>query len=38
MKMFENPEIEIQKFIAEDVITSSPGDGNGSLSGETPED
>lgn len=35
MKKFEIPEIEIQKFSAEDVITSS---NNGNLSGETPED
>lgn len=36
MKKFETPEIEIQKFGAEDVITTS--NGNGNLSGETPED
>lgn len=33
MKKFEIPEVEIQKFSAEDVIAAS-----GNLSGETPED
>ena len=35
MKDFMNPEITVERFIAEDIITTSTG---GALGGETPED
>lgn len=35
MKEFMNPEINVEKFAVEDIITTS---GGGSISGETPED
>ncbi len=34
MKEFMNPEINVENFVVEDIITTS----NGSISGETPED